>query len=280
MRDPSIHVKKSSLVKILEDIVQGDATKLADEIVHRSKGYAIRNRQVLNLKAWQKKKAQRVGAVDKDLADRFNAIYQGVIMKNNIRTSTITPTDSRYTTLKEVAKLAQDFSKMFEMDEERGFKAYVELGIQLAGNNFSIYRLKGLSDKIIKYYEDMEAIEGDKYPDDTLNYYIAWKEVVQEYTGSSLSIEEPHLYVHFIYGRVAADKEEANYRDWIAAQFEQWGGNMPELSQFYGDRAKMAYTKYMGAQKKEYNSEDEKDYFEKGKVKAKTPQRRKVKGKA
>ena len=280
-RDPSIHIRRSSLIEILAELVQGNPGEIADEIFYMSDKHAIRNRVILQPTAKQKKAMARTLSVDKTTAEKFHATYQQVNMANNIRTSTIKATDSKYATMKEVAMQAKEFCEMFKLDEHRGFQVYVEIGIQQCGNNYSIYRLKGAADKIIKYYEDMTKIDGDKDKDGTRDFYTAWKNVSIQYLGKSTPIVEPHLFVHFIHGREAADKVKAKYEDWISAQFERWAalGSTPELSQFYGDNAALAYTKYIGLKNKEYDTTEEKTYFEEAKVKTKTIKRRKSQSK-
>ena len=73
--------------------------------------------------------------------------------------------------------------------------------------------------------------------------------------------------------------EKAKYEDWIAAQFERWPNSMPELTQFYGDNAALAYTKHVGLTSNKYDSKEEKQYFEKSTVRVKDSKRRQVAGK-
>lgn len=278
MRDPSIHIRRSSLSEILKEIVQGDIEYIIDEIFKRSNMHAIRNRVLVEVKSRDKKRLERIASVDKDLAERFHAIYQQVNMNNNIRTSVIKQTDSKYATLKEVAQQAKNFCDMFNLEEESGFKAYVTIGIKLSGNNYSIYRLKGLADKIIKYYEDILAIENDEDSDGTTDFYVAWQNAMIKHTGRSMSIEDPHMYVNFIYGRQAANKTEAKFEDWVEAQFERWtpSGTIPELYHLFGDNAELAYTKYIAAKKKKYGSKEEEAYFENRRVRVKAVKRGKT----
>ncbi|KKM25910.1 hypothetical protein LCGC14_1590220, partial [marine sediment metagenome] len=130
-------------------------------------------------------------------------------------------------------------------------------------------RIKGLSDRIIKYYEDMLTIDDDEDKVGTVAFYTAWKDVSIQYLGRSTSIEEARLYVHFIYGRRAADKEKAEYKDWIASIYEKWPNSAPELSQLYGDNAALAYNKFIGVKSRKYDTKSEQEYFEKGSVKVK-----------
>lgn len=278
-RDPSIHVKRSSLSDILDDL-GFDGETLADRILHKSGPHALRNRVIVQTTAKAKKKMERVASVDKGLAERFHLVYQQVNQANNVKTSTIKQTDGKYATLKEVAQQAKEFCEMFGMEENFGFQTYVTIGIREAKQNYSIYRLKGLADRIIKYYQDMVKIDSDGDSTGTTAFYSVWKQMSLQYLGEMTQITEPHLFVHFIHGREAADKEKAKYEDWIAAQFERWPNSMPELTQFYGDNAALAYTKYIGLKNKAHDTKEEKEYFDNTKkVQVKTSKRREVQGK-
>ena len=112
----------------------------------------------------------------------------------------------------------------------------------------------------------------------TQKFYATWMDVSMQYQGGHVSsIAEPHLFVHFIHGRNNAEKMGATHKDWITAQFEGIAeySSTPELSQFYGDNAELRYTKYMGTKTKEYDSKEEKEYFEEKKVAVKTIKRKK-----
>lgn len=284
-RDPSIHIRRSSLSEILEGIIDvKNIEPIVDEIFRQARPHAIQNRILTKPNVQTKKKAARTVSVDKTLAQEFHGIYQQENMANQIKTAAITPSDSKYLTLKEVAKQADEFCQMFNLSRDQGFRVYVRIAITLAGRNYSIYRVKGLADKIIQRYKDLLKIQEDEDSDGTKEFYAQWRMVSIKYIGGATDITEPGLYAHFIYGREAADQAEADYYDWIAAQFERWSsinGSTPELSQLYGDNAKLAYTKYMGLQNKEYDTKEEKSYFEgKAKVRLKTPQRKRRTGRS
>ena len=280
-RDPSIHVKRSSLSEALDKVFGAGAGKEVGSLMYELKGEGLRNRAIIQAKAATKKKAQRVAAVDKDMAEQFHAIYQQVNRRENIKTALISQTDSKYTTLKEVAKQADDFCEMFNLSREHGFAVYVTSAIRLAGNNYSIYRVKSLADRIIQDYENLLKISNDDNEQGTAEIYTAWRHITMKYLGGVVpSVTEPHLYIHFIFAREEADKHKARYEDWIAAQYEKWAGinSTPELSQLYGEPAVLAYNKYMGLANKQYDTKEEKQYFEERKIKPKSPQRRKGKG--
>jgi hypothetical protein len=78
-------------------------------------------------------------------------------------------------------------------------------------------------------------------------------------------IEDPDKKVVFIYARECADSIKANYQDFIDAQFDKWSylESVPELSQLYGENAKLIYQKYMATQRQKYQTDEEQIYFKK-----------------
>lgn len=268
-RDPSIHVRRSSLTEALEEIlVHDNAVSTVRELFHKLDKEAIRNRVVIKPTAAAKKKMTKVASVDKALAESFHAMYQQVNLQNNIRTTIIKATDGKYATLKEVAFHAREFCKMFDLSEEHGFQIYITIGIRLAKNQYSIYKLKALGDRIIHDYQNILDIDNDEDKAGTSAFYAAWKNVSIKYIGMASSVTEPYLFVHFIHGRKAADATKADYVDWISAQFEGLASMnaTPSLQQLSGDNATLRYTKYIGVKSKEYKSNEEKTYFEKSRV--------------
>lgn len=262
-RDPSIHVRRTSLFDILESLDylnEVEVESLVSDIFHGARQFPAMNRSQITAKAATRKKAERVNSVATPDAEAFNSIYQSVLLEKGVRATTITKNDGRYITMKEVAAHAKEFCDMFELKKEVGYKTYVSLGIEVAGSKFTINYLKGLSDRIIKTYENYQTIHGDVSRESTTEFYTYWKAVSQKYTGRAESITEPHLYVHFVHGREAADEAKAPYAEWIVAQFERWAGmgSTPELSQFYGDNAKIAYMKYSQKRGRQDESEQEK----------------------
>jgi hypothetical protein len=253
-RDPSIHVRRSSLSEALSEIIQGDVEPIVDELFLKLTKEAIRNRVLIKATAQTKKKMARVASVDKDLAETFNAAYTMFNSVNNIRAAIIKPNDSKYTVLKEVAQQAQEFCTMFELEQSTGFEIYLRTAHRLAKNKYSIYYLKGMADRIIQDRENMLTLENDEDREGTTTFYATWKQVSVDYLGGSTSIESPELYVHFVFGRQDADEMGADYYDWIAAQFEgiKEYGSVPELAQLHGDNAKLRYTKFTGKKHQKY----------------------------
>ena len=260
MKDPAIHIKRSDLLGLISKygLNLHDVNSIMKEALKSS----IRNRINVTTKAGGKKKADRHIESDTNLVSDFNRLYSGIMIANNIKTLTITKTSIQYLTLKEVTSQALEFSKLFELAFEHGFNVYINLGIKLLGNKFSLYRLKGIATKIVEYYRDTLVIQKDPTPDKTTAMEKAWEVALKRCFKTYISYDFV-TRVHFVYAKNDAESMKALPQDWIDAQFEKWSylNNVPQFTQLYGDNAKLIYQTYMATLKKENTTIDEQAYF-------------------
>ena len=263
MKDPSIHIRRSHLLIVLENIGVKITIAEANDLLLCARPYSIRNRVFVTTKAKGKRKSDRAVGADSASLDRFNAVYMGVMLSNNIKVIPITKTSPQHLTLKEVCWQSLEFCKLFQLGEEEGFKLYVELGVRLLGKKFGIYRLKGMAQKITEYYSDKLIIKNDPFPFKTGDVITAWAQAVKVYFKTSIELENDAQRVHFIHAREDADAAKADYGDWIFAQFEKYSylNSIPAFSQFYGDQAKINWQLYMAKVKKENTTNEEQEYF-------------------
>lgn len=262
MRDPSIHIKRSNLQLILSKY--GITTQEVNDIMLAAKQYSIRNRVMVHAVGRAKKKVERLAATEINVADKFAAVYASVMVAHSIKTLAIKSSDPNYAVFKEVISQANDFCRLFDLDYMEGFKLYLEYGVTLLGNKYSLYRLKGYSNRIVEYHKDMLLISDDPAPEATNKMHQAWIKAVHKYFGTSIPpITNLSVYAHFIRARNDADSVQANYIDWVNAQFEKWHylNSIPEFSQLYGDNAKLIYNIYM-AKIKGRNSDKEDKFIE------------------
>lgn len=278
-RNPSLHIRKSDLIEILNQIsfkgrVYG--YKVADEIFDKAQPYQIKDRylSVIQSKANTKKKLVRSMQADQDMpeyqVEKFNGILTSYRQKKNTfgKIKPILKTSKDYLMLKEVAKLAYDFTQHFEITSlDDGYLEYIETGMSMM-RKYALNRFKYYDSKIYEYFEDKVTVVTDKNREATLQFYYIWRDVMMEYSGLEelLDIENNYQkFVHIVLGRREADRLKADYTDWITAQFEGlvFLDAVPELSQFYGDGAEKRYERYL-RNSIEY-SEDEKsitDYYD------------------
>jgi hypothetical protein len=261
MRDPSIHIRRSDLTALMSEL--GVDINVIPYLMSAASKISIKNRVFVTTKAKGKRKSDRAAGADSASLDRFNAIYMGVMISNNIKVIPITKISPQHLTLKEVCWQSLEFCKLFQLGEEQGFKLYIELGLKLLGNKFGIYRLKSSAQRITEYYNDKILIETDKDPEGTDDIITAWVQAVKVYFKTSIELENDAQRAHFIHAREDADSLKADYYDFISAQFEKYSylNSIPSFSQFYGDQAKINYQLYRAKVKKEHNTNEEQQYF-------------------
>lgn len=260
MRDPSIHVKRSDLLKILSDY--GINHRDMPGIMLAASKKALKFRANLTLPAKTRKKAERVLEAGDELVEEFNRAYVTVMAENNIKVLSIRKNNTQYLTLKEITQSAREFCTLFELDPQQGFLMYIRMGVKLLNKKYSLYRLKSVSDRIVDRYRTTLTINTDPSPINTGLMYAAWERAVKKYFNSVIDVKgDIDKYVHFVYAKQDADSVEARYEDWIDAQFEKWAfiNNIPEFSQLHGDNAKINYKVFMS--KGSTGSSTEQTYF-------------------
>lgn len=248
-RDPSIHIRRSDLIEILFQLGIKSADNVANKILHKALAYNIRNRVYIDikLKSTSRKKVKRLTEIEDDIVERFNRIYNAVMLEKSIKTPQIHKNSKLYFTLKEISNQAVECCRLHNMQiTDNNLKLYIEIGIDLLGRDFTIYRLKGANLKIIKRIESLHILYKDPNPDFTQAIYKAWKKMVKIYYGSEFEIDNPDKFVAFCLAAQDAKKHNATAEDWIQAQFEKFSflGVIPEFTQLYGDDAVLAYHKF------------------------------------
>jgi hypothetical protein len=265
MRDPALHIKRSNLILVMNQL-KLDVTQIND-LMRLALRYSIRNRVFVTTKAIGKKKSDRFIASDTGLLEQFNRIYMGVMLNNHIKVIPITKANPQHLTLKEVCWQAGEFCKLFSLDFEVGFKTYIELGLKILNKRFSIYRLKGASQRIVEYHQEMQMIQNDITPKDTDNMVVAYTTAIKHFYSTNIEIDNNNnstQRAHFIYMKEVADKANADYFDWVFAHFERYLylNSIPSFSQLYSDQSILIYKTYMAKVGKK-TSETERNYFNK-----------------
>ena len=145
------------------------------------------------------------------------------------------------------------------------------------GKKYGLNKFKYYKSHIFDLKESLVAIETDENPKGTEEFYEAYRKMMMIYGNLEVDLKNPfnpEKYKHIIFGRQEADENGAKYRDWVKAQFEglQFLNVVPELSQFYGEKAKERYDRFYVKENKpetvdetkivDYNSESEQRYWE------------------
>jgi hypothetical protein len=261
MRNPSLHIRRSDLIKVLEKTLNGkvlDYEKLADKIFETSVPYQVKDRYLVKGNAETVKRAKRTveasAKVEGYSAEQFNGLLAALRQQEGHRNmkKISKASSSEWNMLKEVMQLASEFVEAFGFSQvETGYKRFLKIGLDIMGRKFTLNKYKYYASKIHEQYESEKIIEDDDNEEGTLEFWQIWCAKMEEYTTTQMDILKPELFVNMIYGRQEADDAGANYDEWITAQFEELSflTAVPELTQFHGDNAIHRHKKYKAKMK-------------------------------
>lgn len=258
MRDPALHITKSDFLIVLTKVL--GSTKLhemkgieqiVDDVYAAAIPYHIKNRYIIKGDTKTIKQMARVidhRNVASFSVERFNGLLNNLRQLKGARfIQKLNKGSKEWLLLGEILTTADSFVTTFQFEiPEEGYKAFINLGLDLMGRNYGLNKFKYYASKIHEKYEAVKVLEEDNYPEGTIKFWEAWKVAMSEHAGGSYDIVIPEKMIHMIYGRQEADEAKARYTDWIEAQFDQLAfmEHIPELSQFYGQNAKLRYDKY------------------------------------
>lgn len=261
MRDPSLHIRKSDLERVLNELQYDSRTagkKLAEMIFAEAQPYQITDRylQLLQQNTKVKAKASKSMEADERMPDgtveKFNLLLTTFRQSSNInaRVRVIRKDSKEYILLKEVAANAYEFASHFTfVPKEEGLKKYIETGIGFMGK-YGLNRFKTYNERIFEEFENELTVLTDAKRKETDLMHEVWNGVMQKWLDNTWYEDlrkDNKKYIHIYYAREEADKLEANYVDWVEAQFEglAFMNVIPELSQFYGENARRRYERYI-----------------------------------
>lgn len=269
-RSPAIHIREDDLQKVLDILGITIPVRVITEHCFK---YAIKDR--LLIKKSNVTKVEKLVSSSEEMAEKFNAILMYVRRSKGFigGLQHIKKTDKDYPLLKEISLNAHHFVEEFKIKPiEEGLHTYCSLGIDLMKKKYGLNKFKYYHEQICGLYNDYMVISNDSNPDLTTQIYEFWDRVMKDETGITYGILKDDItkYVHFIYAREEVEKYQADYKDWIFAQFDglSFLNAVPELSQFYGPSSLDRYKKYMAKKgkidqgvKEEFEDEGIAEYY-------------------
>ena len=252
-RDPTIHIKKSDLVKILSDIQYFRMTNnnLANKIFEKAGPYQLKNRCLVYGNKKVTSKLERINGVTDNDVKLFNRILDSVRRVFHHKGITVIKQGSRdYLSLVDVTKLANEFRDDFDIKlKKEAYSLFCETGIAMMGRKYSINRFKTYYKHICQKTQAKVDVLYDDNPEGTQEVYLVWYDCMLKYGGVDIDVkrDEFEKYVWFVDARKKADEYDAAYEDWIIAQFEAMSylNTVPELIQLSNEKSVNRYTKYM-----------------------------------
>lgn len=248
MRDPLVSIKASDLKELLKSKGLKFTKTTWLEFLKECKSERVLNRTLVYTNATLAKKISKNLRVVSNSGEKFNRILQMTRIElghKNVRN--ITKDDKQYESIKIAAGVADDFIKTFDIDDQDGaYKLFIEMAIELMGKRFSINKINYYKDKIYDEFEARLVIREDNNKEGTNLLLETYKKSILEASSFEFKLVKASDMMNFVYARLEADENKANYVDWTNAQFEGLAflNAVPEPIQLYGLKALDRYNKY------------------------------------
>lgn len=229
MRDPSIHIRRSDLVRVMRQL--GMSVDKVDILFKLCKTYRVKGRYLVK---------------DKPISDntgRFLAALKAIRMKQ--RHKGVTPIARGSKAWKQAENIAikvDAFANDFDLSYDFAAKYYIEQAL----NRMRVFRMNSIS----RYHEDIIAqyeIENsdNKGAVELMEYYLKKADL----TKFQKDFKEPKVFVNFI---KAYEECAGDIQGWVDAQFKgiEWSGDLPQPNQLHGSGAQLRFKNYKDGKKK------------------------------
>ena len=248
MRDPSIHIRRSDLEKLLKVI--DPEFKDIDWLFKEARKVSCDNRSVSVTNDKVKKDLKKRLQSTKGDANLLSDIIYSVRVKLKHRgLKKINEGDREWLQLKELSKLCNQFCEDFELSKRAGYIAYIQICFSKI-SSFRAYISKFISmyESICIEYEYKKSLDNDDNKSGTKFIHDYFVTKIADKTG----IHEPYYnniikMFAFYKARLLCDQYNVSYEDFIDAQFEalDWCQGMPSPESLNTDKSKERLQKYL-----------------------------------
>ena len=249
-RDPSIHIRLSTLVDILDYVLPTgvDIKGLANMILITARPHSISSRSlIISTEQVEKKANFIIKASQKDASVMAKIILNTRRQLKHVGVRLIEPTSRDWSILKTITDLANQFCGEFEITKTDGYKLFISIGIGKM-SKFNLPKLTAMYEGICESYSAMKEIQDDPTPTETSQVHAYYRMKVAEKTGIvNTYANMPEKYVYFIRVKQLAKDLKITYKDYIDSQFAmmEFRGALPDPYQLIGDKAKARLNKYL-----------------------------------
>ena len=250
-REPSIHITKMILIKILNEVFDDHDQlyneKIVNKIFHKAKAHSLHTRTITISNDRMEKKAKKLVQSSRRDADLFARLIYHVRQTMKHRGISPIKVGSRdWGILKEVTAHALSFTNEFNLTRRYGFLKYVEIGLAKM-KMFSINKFPNMYQGISETYQAILEIEKDSDAEMTQKMYKVYSQRIIENTGIYDSIEElPDKYVWFVRAREQARNMNVSVKVYIDSQFDglDFSKGIPHPTQLVGPKATDRVARY------------------------------------
>lgn len=246
MRDPSINLRFSTVVRLLAGVVE-DPERVAMILLREGRAVACTNR-TLSVTTTTKKALKKVNmAVDVADTELFNAILTMYRQNLKHRFIPLQKQDALWRRLGQVVEDANKFCEALEYDSKRhAYTDFIRIGIELMRDKYALQKFLGMRDTIVEIKNKEKTLADDDNFEATETFTLIYQEVIKSEYGTYAPVNSLHKKMELFKGRTDADSLGADYRTYIKAQVAglEWSGEPIDTSNLYGDNAKERFRAY------------------------------------
>lgn len=255
-RDPSIHLKKSSLHKLAREyVVQSNnaikvtqAIDLVNFLIKNGGKHNATNRSILVSNARVEKKVDNVLK-----SSQSDTMFMAVLIKmtrislGHRGVSEIKSGSRDWGVVKQMTSAALEFCSTFDLPKKEGFTKYLKIGMEKMAK-FGLTKYLSMKEAIFTTYESHLEILSDKWPNNTKNTHNEYVNRIFNITGLNNDYtKNPEKYVYFV--RVTKYCMEVGLlpKQYLEAQFNGIGfkDTYPDPAQLVGDKANERLNRYL-----------------------------------
>lgn len=249
MRDPSLHITRSDLKKVLKKVLPDhiNIDKVTDKIMKKGRIYAPNSRKfVANTKKSENKGRKIITSSTKD-AELFSLLLmhkRKSLKHKGLRQIKAGSRD--WTLIKEIVVIANEFCETYNLDKREGYIEFINIGIDRMAK-FMLPKLLNMGNSIIDIYAFKLMLDKDETPDRTMEIYKFYRSLIVSKTGLFVDYSKPEKYVYFLLVKKECKKIGISAEEYIKAQFYalEWRNGYPDPIQLVGEKAIQNLTKYL-----------------------------------
>lgn len=231
MKDPTIHIRKSTLRDIINAYGVLFSEDLVEFIMNEARPHNITTQTLVVTNAAGK----RDYAKAKDEVEGENDAVSFNVALNNERKklqhifTPITKQDNAWNMLIKLSKIGNQMAKDFHIPKLEAYNAYVRLSIGLMRKGYALNKMAAYKDRVYELYAAELELTKDDNPEGTRLVMRVYLEEFEKFYGMPHTLLDEDR-IHFLKARRIADSAQADYESFVVAQIQglEFTGNFPE----------------------------------------------------
>lgn len=244
MKDPTIHIRKSTLRDIINAYGVLFSEELLNFIMEEARPHNITSRTLVVTNAAGKRdyaKAKEEVEGENDTVT-FNATLNNERKRLFHIFTPITKQDNAWGTLTKLANIGNQMADDFKLSKPQAYAIYIRLAVGLMRKGYALNKMASYKDRIYELYATELEVTRDGNAEGTkVLAQIYYEEAEKFYGKDPKRLDEDK--VHFMKAREMADTIPADYESFVMAQIQglEFTGNFPEPYQLYSAQAEHRY---------------------------------------